>query len=226
VTSSRNSAQTANFSTLRQVEAVVWRGVGKNAAMTVPSFSGPQHAAPSRVSRRALLIAIASVGGLLILGLLGAIITGMFHGPTKATTTSALGESTSSPTMPVGSPTPAASPSSDQPSPQPSPTQSAVTRSPITPASSEICRVTGNGSTYYLYVTSAAAHNFKACTGGTPYSGSLDQLLSSGFGMDRRCVVDSTAQTGATVAVYSDTAHGDIKAAQAYCRANGGGDEG
>jgi hypothetical protein len=193
--------------------------------MTVPPFSGPQHAAPSRVSRRTLLIAIASVGSLVILGCLGAIITGLFHGPTKATTTSAAGEPTRSPTMLLGSPTPDASPSTARSSPQPSPTQPAVTRAPTTSATSEICRLTDNGSTFYLYVTSAAAHNFKACAGGTPYSGTLGQLLSSGSGMDRRCVLDH-AQTGANLTVYSDTVHGDIKAAQAYCRANGGGDEG
>lgn len=207
------------------MQAVAGRSVGKNAAMTVPSFSGPQHAAPSRVSRRTLSIVIASVGGLVILGCLGAIMAGLLGGPTRATTIGAFGGPTVSPTMPAGSPTPAESPSSTQSGAQPSPTPSAVNRPPTTRASSEICRVTDSGSTIYLYVTSAT-HNFRACTGGTPYTGTLDQLLSSGSGIDRRCVVDGTAQTAATVAVYSDSMHGDMKAAQAFCRTNGGGDQG
>jgi hypothetical protein len=98
-----------------------------------------------------------------------------------------------------------------------------VTRAAPTPASTQICQVTDNGATFYLYVTSPSAHNFKACSGGTPYSGTIDQLQSSGSGIARLCVLDNATQAGAVVAVYSDSLHGDAKAAQAYCRTNGGG---
>jgi hypothetical protein len=192
--------------------------------MTVRSPSGPQHAAPSRITRRTLAIALISVGGLVILGCLGAIVAGLLSGPPRAQTVQALDPPATSAS--ADGPTPAASASTDQSSAQPSPTPSPVTRPATTSASTQICQVTDNGGTFYLYVTSSSVHTFKACSGGTPYSGTIDQLQSSGSGMDRRCVLDGTTQAGVIVAVYSDTMHGNAKAAQAYCRANSGGDQG
>jgi hypothetical protein len=87
----------------------------------------------------------------------------------------------------------------------------------------QICRVTGNGGTYYLLVTSATEHNFQACAGATPYAGTIDALLQLP-GMDRRCILGDqyTAQNHAVVGVYSSKAAGDLAAARSFCSANGG----
>jgi hypothetical protein len=185
--------------------------------MTVPSSWGPQHAAPSRFSRRTLAIVLASIGGVLVLCCAGAIHIGLFAGPPKTGAATSIWTATALPgASTAASPTPADSPS----------TSSAP--SAATLSSAEICQVDYNGGTIYLYVTSATAHNFKACAGGTPYTGSIDQLVSSGSGIDHRCDLgsDYTAQNNAAVAVYSDTAHGDMKAAQRFCSASGGNGQG
>ena len=143
----------------------------------------------------------------------GAIHVGLFAGPPKTGAATAIWPATALPDVPTSaSPTPAESPS----------TSSAP--SAATLSSTEICQVSYNGATIYLYVTSATAHNFKACVGGTKYAGTIDQLVSSGSGIDRRCDLgsDYNAQNNAAVAVYSDTARGDMKAAQRFCNANGG----
>jgi hypothetical protein len=83
-----------------------------------------------------------------------------------------------------------------------------------------------HGGTFYLSVTSSAEGNIKACGWGTPYAGTIEQLLSSGQGMDRRCTLDPghTAENDTVVVVYSDTAQADLTAAHAFCNASQGGD--
>jgi CTP-dependent riboflavin kinase len=82
--------------------------------------------------------------------------------------------------------------------------------------------VTLGGGTFFLNVTSAAQHDFRACGGSTPFPGTLDTLLGKP-GMDRRCVLDSAGSIGqyhALVAVYSDTTN--LQAAQTFCTDNNG----
>ena len=80
------------------------------------------------------------------------------------------------------------------------------------------------GGSYYLLVTSTTEHDFRACDGATPYSGTTDTLLTIP-GMGRTCVLDSStsvAQYHAVVAVYSDASGSDDQIAQAFCASNGG----
>jgi hypothetical protein len=187
--------------------------------MTVPFTSGPQHAAPSRFSRRTVAIVLASIGGVLVLCCAGAVHVGLFAGPPKTGAATAIWTATALPDASAASPTIAESPSTAPTSSDPSAAELSNT---------EICQIGYNGGTIYLYVTSATAHNFKACAGGTPYAGTIGQLVSSGSGIDHRCDLgsDYTAQNNAAVAVYSDTAHGNMKAAQRFCSASGGSDQG
>jgi hypothetical protein len=117
--------------------------------------------------------------------------------------------------------TPAATPATTKPA---APTTSAAAApAPSSLPPREICRFTENGGTYYRLVTSATDHDFRACTGGTPYPGTLDDL----FGvpnMDRRCILgdQATVEYNALVAVYSDTTTPNLAAARAYCKAHGG----
>lgn len=99
----------------------------------------------------------------------------------------------------------------------PTPTQEAST------AGQEICGVSGRSGSYYLLVTSATDHNFKACDNAVQYTGTLDDLFKLP-GMDRRCILGDayTSANDALVAVYSDTKPDDLAAADAFCRANGG----
>ena len=84
------------------------------------------------------------------------------------------------------------------------------------------CKVT-NGGIYYLKVTSAQVHNFRACAGADPYPGTTDDLFTLPQ-MDRRCTLglDYTSREGALVAVYSDTPPANLAAAKQFCDANGG----
>lgn len=115
-----------------------------------------------------------------------------------------------------GSTTPAAVP------PPPATATAAATQ---TGPDQEICQFTDNGGSYYLLVTSATDHNFKACAGGALYKGTLDDLFNSGAGIDRRCILGSNADLAAfdaLVAVYSDAKKADLAAARTFCTANGG----
>ena len=82
-----------------------------------------------------------------------------------------------------------------------------------------------HGGRFYLSVTSSEG-NVNACGWGTPYAGTIERLLSSGSGMDRRCTLDPghTAENDTVVVVYSDTAQPDLTAARAFCNASQGGD--
>ena len=180
--------------------------------MTVPPTSGPQHAAPSDISRRTLVIILASIGGLLVLCCVGAIQVGLFGGPPKTGGATAIWPATALPAAPTASPTPAETPSTE----------------PASSASSTgtaICQVGANGGTFYLYVTGATADTFTGCSGGTPYAGTIDDLQSSTPGMDHRCDLggDHARGSGAVVAVYSDTSRADMRAARRFCDAYAGG---
>lgn len=85
-------------------------------------------------------------------------------------------------------------------------------------------RAAGGKGTYYLLVTSQTEHDFRACTGGTSYNGTLDDLFKQPD-MDRRCIVgsnDGLARNHALVAVYSDKGKSNLAAARAYCESEGG----
>lgn len=127
------------------------------------------------------------------------------------------------PTTPSAMPT---TPLSTAPAPASSVPASTTptTAGPVDP-NRRICRITTGAGVYYLNVTSAAAHNFRACDGAAPYAGTLDELLALP-NMDRRCILgdDYTAREQAIVGVYSDTAKPNLDAALAFCHANGGTD--
>lgn len=88
---------------------------------------------------------------------------------------------------------------------------------------SDTCQLTADGGHYFLTISSAAAHNFTACTSGVPVPGGLDAVFASGPGVDRRCASTSVqvAQDQALVAVYSSTRAADEAAARAYCTSHG-----
>lgn len=86
-----------------------------------------------------------------------------------------------------------------------------------------ICQLDVDGGTFYLLLTSASDHNFSACKGATPYSGTIDQLLTANHGVDRRCFLNNAfiAKWDASGGVYSDTKKADLAAERDYCSANG-----
>ena len=99
----------------------------------------------------------------------------------------------------------------------PSSPAAAATSRP-TARSQEICIATSSGANFYLLVTSASEHDFRACSGDPLYAGTLSDLLTMPT-VDRRCLVDSNASVAhlhAVVAVYSD--QGNLKAANNYCQ--------
>jgi hypothetical protein len=186
----------------------------ESAGVTVQPTSGPQHAAPSEISRRTLVIIIASIGGLLVLCCAGAIHVGVFGGPPKTGAGAAMWTATALPVAPTASPTPAETPST-------------ATESSAPSTATAICQVGANGGTFYLYLTGASADTFTGCGGGTPYAGTIDDLLSSTPGMDHRCDLGGNhAQSGAVVAVYSDTSRTNMRAARKFCDAYSGGGQG
>lgn len=193
--------------------------------MTPSATFGPRHAARGRFPRHTVWIALASVGGAVMLGYLGAAIADGSQGPSQSRTDAAFWAPTDSPTPGADGSAPqslSTAPTSVPPSPTtstPSPT-----RGTAAPSGTEICRLVEHGGTFYLYLTDAAARDLTACAGGTPFVGTIDQLLWSGSGMNRRCVLDPdhNARTDASVAVYSDRMRPDVSAARAYCDANGG----
>lgn len=92
----------------------------------------------------------------------------------------------------------------------------------------EICAVTDSAAgTYYLLVTSETVNDLSACQGGTPFKGTVDDLLRLPR-MDRRCILPTDGGSAAMrrfhaiVAVYSSADHADLAAAGGFCRANGG----
>lgn len=105
----------------------------------------------------------------------------------------------------------------------PPPLTSAAAPASTAPPDRQICRVTDGAGSYYLYVTSATDHDFRACTGAVAYSGTIDGLLNLP-GMDRRCILGAqyTAIYNAIVGVYSDTKTANLAAARRYCVAHGG----
>jgi cell division septation protein DedD len=191
--------------------------------MTASPYNQPAPA--SSRSRRRLWIILGSIGACLILCCAGLVILGAIIGPPTPAPRPAAAESAST-SGPSPSPTP--SPTTvAAPSPAPSgaaPTPIASSPTPAAPPDREICQVTDHGGSYYLYVTSAQAHNFQACAGAKTYNGTIDQLVLSNSTMDRRCILGDayTAAHQAIVGVYSDTRSADLAAAQQFCAANGG----
>jgi hypothetical protein len=120
--------------------------------------------------------------------------------------------------------------STTPPASAPPPAVAATATQAATPTgpASEICQFADNGGSYYLLVTSATDHNFKACAGGTLYKGTIDDLFNTVPGLDRRCILGTaaTVEFDALVAAYSDTKKADLAAARAFCAANGGTENG
>lgn len=89
------------------------------------------------------------------------------------------------------------------------------------------CELTDDGGSYYLLVDSAGFHNFDVCTGGKPYIGDLDGLFKMP-GMDRRCILPNSyvIANHASVAVYADAKKANFAAAEAFCKANKGTENG
>ena len=72
----------------------------------------------------------------------------------------------------------------------------------------------------YLFLHSAAWHDYDLCTGDAPFTGTIDDLLNIP-GMDRRCFIQDAVKTSG--AVYSARGKALI-AARAYCAVHGGTD--
>lgn len=190
-------------------------------AVTARRTSGPQHAAPGRFSRRALW-AVGAAVWVFVVVTLGAVVLSLRVGSSANQPAAAAATPVTSLSWRALSPTPAESPSA---SPAGSPSPSRRTTTAI-PAGTQICGLTNNGGSFYLYVSSATAHNFAACAGGTRYGGTIDQLMSSG--VERRCTLgaDHGTRNQAIVSVYSGAARADRAAARAFCSTNGGSDSG
>lgn len=128
------------------------------------------------------------------------------------------------------SPAPVAAPSAAAPSPSPGLSVAAGPPAPMLsglPDWIKICTISGGSSTFYLKISSAAAHNFTEC--GTPpsfYSGTIDDLFKLP-GMDRRCMTNNAdvAQEQADIGVYSDTKRANLAAAKAFCSSKGWSNE-
>lgn len=188
-------------------------------AVTARRTPGPQHAAPRRFSRRTQWIVGGAAIWVFVVATLGTVVQERGGGP-DATNPAAAATPRS---LPAVSATPTGSPSNSPTGSPPSPSPGTTT---ATLPTTQICRLTNNGGNFYLYVTSATAHNFAACAGATRYRGTIEQLLSSGA--QRRCDLgsDHAARNQAIVSVYSAAARADRAAARAYCSTNGGADPG
>lgn len=193
--------------------------------MTAQVTLGPRHAARGRFPRHTVWIALASVGGAVVLGYLGAAVADGSADPSQSRTDAAFWTPTTSPS-PAADGSLSAAPSTPPAGSPPSPTidGASPTRGTAAASGTAICRLAEHGGTFYLYLTDAAARDLDACADGTPFAGTIDQLLSSGSGMNRRCALDPdhNARTDANVVVYSDRTRPNMSAARAYCDANGG----
>jgi hypothetical protein len=159
------------------------------------------------------VIILASIGGLLILCFAGAVNVGLFGGPPKTGAASAIWPATALPAAPTAA------------SATPTETPSTAPASSDLSTAAAICQIGANGGTFYVYLTGATADTFTGCAGGTPYAGTIDDLLSSTPGIDHQCDVggDHARQNQAVVAVYSDTTRADMRAARRFCATYGGG---
>jgi hypothetical protein len=84
-----------------------------------------------------------------------------------------------------------------------------------------LCRVDADG-TYFLWVTSGAAHNFSACDGATREPLDAEPFDFSPT-MDLRCRSSdqNIAEDEAIIGVYSSTEPDDFAAATGYCTSRG-----
>jgi hypothetical protein len=176
-----------------------------------PPGLSPQ-AAPKKGMSTGKVLAIIGAGSF-ALYCVGGVIAAATSDSGKAGYKAAIGATTptaepATPTL-AATPTRAATPAAPAP-----PTKAAIP----TVHDRQICRVTDYGGSYYLLVTSAAEHDFRACGGATLYPGTLDNLFAVP-NMDRRCILpsESIGFFHALVAVYSDTVPADRSAAKAFC---------
>jgi hypothetical protein len=194
----------------------------------------PPPTASAGKSRRTLWIVLGCVAGALVLCCGSITAIGALVSQAGKTTTVHFARATHagaqppavtlshSPTTPAATPTRAAAATKTTAPVAPPPTTAAPAPKPASPPDREICRVDDVDGTYYLLVTSALSHNFELCAGRPLYSGTIDTLLDQP-NMDRCCILPDqyTAVHPALVGVYSDTKGGNLRAAQAYCDANG-----
>jgi hypothetical protein len=174
----------------------------------------PQHGAPSpdsatRKKRKWPWIVCGILGALVALGAIA-----------NAVNLSPKPEQTPVSPAPAAPPPSAAAPSST------SAPNAAVPSAPARSAQPDwikICKITEGNGTFYLNISSAAAHNFTEC-GIAPafYSGTIEDLLKLP-GMDRRCLTGNAdvAQEQAVIGVYSDTKRADLAVAKAFCSTKG-----
>jgi len=180
-----------------------------------------------RLPRRPLPWILAGVG--LLAMCCGALtVLGLIVDPPKTKATSSTARASSAPAVPATS-------ASASPTPKPSPTPPPSSKPAAKPSSAapadpdhRLCRLTSDGGTYYVWITSATAHRFDACAGGTVDPRTVDDLLLGTPGMDRRCILGDayTQAHEAIVGVYSDTKAANLAAARSFCAAGGGTDSG
>jgi hypothetical protein len=85
----------------------------------------------------------------------------------------------------------------------------------------ELCRIDGgDGSAFYLAVTSPKLHDLSQCDGGTPIQGWVEQLF--GMGIQTRCHYNAISEPSvhAIVTVYSSGRDVDKGAALGRCKAH------
>jgi hypothetical protein len=86
----------------------------------------------------------------------------------------------------------------------------------------EVCKISGDGGSYYLQVTSRTENDLSECAPGTPVQTTVGQLMDTVKGFDRRCLYDGTNDPSvhAIVAVYSAADDADENAALGQCLAH------
>lgn len=178
--------------------------------------SDPQPRPPAvagRKKRKWPWIVCGILGALVVLGAIANAVD-----PTPAPGQAAASPAPSAVPLPATAPSPALAPIATASS---APVRSAQ------PDWIKICKITDGNSTFYLNISSAAAHNFTEC--GIPpalYGGTIDDLLKLP-GMDRRCLSGNAdvAQEQADIGVYSDAKRADLAAAETFCSAKGWSNE-
>jgi hypothetical protein len=78
-----------------------------------------------------------------------------------------------------------------------------------------------NGGSYWLLLTSATSHDWTACAGAHLQPANLDTIMSSGAGVDRRCIGYPGVGENALVGVYSSTSSADLADADDLCQSQG-----
>jgi len=142
--------------------------------------------------------------------------------PASTTTDKPTVRSTTAPTTTTT--TPATSTQAPPPTVTTTPSATPAPQPPAVVSDSTHCRLLAGGGTVYVSITSAVAHNFSACAGGTQVSDdSFLALLSGDAPFDRRCVSssDNARQDQAIIGVYSSAKDANLAAARTFCTGQG-----